>query len=493
MTAKYVERKHGKKWQKKHPIYEEVTEDTYSIIIYQEQIMQVISKVAGLSESVANKIRKVIAKKRDAKQLDEYWEIFKNGCKKMETFSQKEAEDFWEELKNHAHYSFNRAHSVEYALIAYWTAFLKTHCKKEFYTASLTYGEWNEKSRDNNKHKNSLLFEIRQNNFSIMPPKRKHSDATNWRFHKNILYAPFIEILGVGEGNAKKYLIPKKINQNKLKGFFGAKYTPAAKTISKVDQILKDLKVDDFEAMPPMKALKKYLPDIDFKKKKIEKYPNLIKAIGDDINENDLNDFLTLNIIPGKLPNHTIQRKRFRIEKPIYQCNRCSLRKQVKKRPVLSSTGLYNIMILLEAPGVQEDKECKMAVGKSGQILWRELSKYNYNRRFFHLTNACHCWPSQTKTPSYREIDSCYKWLKQELEQLECRLILACGNTPLYALTEKKGGIVELNGTTEWIENINAWVCWCVHPSSVLRDEKINLELFQNGIKKFTQKMEILL
>lgn len=490
MTENYIARRHGEKWEAMHPIYEEVTKGTYGLLVYQEQVMQVISKVAGLSESTADKIRKVIAKKREAKEFEKFRKQFIAGCKKMKTLSKKEAQEFWEGLLKWASYGFNRSHSVGYALIAYWTAYLKTHCEKEFYAASLTYGEWNEKSRDQNKNKNSLLSEIRQAGYTIIPPKRQYSSAAAWQFHDEKLYIPFTEITGVGESNASKCLEPVK--QNRLKGFFGSDYNAGEKQDTKLNQLLKELKIDESDIIPPDKALKKYLPHIDFKSNESDKYPELIKTVGSSISELDLNDFLTLNINPGEVQDGIIQRKRFRLEKEIIQCNRCNLRKQVKKRPVLSSVGLNNVVILLEAPGKNEDEQGVGAVGKAGEVLWEEIAKYKYNRRFFHVTNACHCWPSQTKTPSDIEISACYKWLYYELDKLQCKLILACGNIPLYALTGREGGITDLSGKTEWIENISAWACWCVHPSAVLRNSKKNLEPFQEGIENFITKMELL-
>ena len=491
MTDEYVERKHGKNWKAKHPIYEEVTKDTYGILVYQEQIMQVISKVAGLSESTADKIRKIVGKKRDPEEFKPFWKQFVQGCKKMKTLSEKEAENFWDGLLKWSSYGFNRAHAVAYSLIGWRTAYLKVHCEKEFYAASLTYAEWNEKSRDENKHKNSLLSEIRQAGYTVVPPKQEYSDAIKWQFHNDKLYIPFVEITGIGKDNATKCLEPVKIKQNRLQGFFGAEYDVSEKQDTKISQLLKELKVNDIEAIPSNKILKKYLPNIDFQGNEIDKYPNLIKTVGSSIPEKDLDDFLMLNINPGEVQNNLITRTRFRLEKQILQCNRCGLRKQVKKRPVLSSVGLYNIAIILEAPGKQEDEQGKGAVGPAGNILWKEIAKYGYNRRFFHLTNSCHCWPSQSGTPNYAEISACYKWLHYEITKLNCKLILAAGNVPLYALTGRKSGIQALSGETEWVEEIGAWICWCVHPSAVLRNSN-NKIYFEKGIENFMKKLELL-
>jgi uracil-DNA glycosylase len=71
-------------------------------------------------------------------------------------------------------------------------------------------------------------------------------------------------------------------------------------------------------------------------------------------------------------------------------------------------------------------------------------------------------------------------------------LILAFGNTSLLALTGKDSGITEKSGQTEWIESIGAWVCWCVHPSYVLRNREKNLKLFRDSLQNFADKIEIL-
>lgn len=487
MQDEFVARKHGAEWKPKHPIYEDVTKDTYGILIYQEQIMQVISRVAGLSESVADKIRKVIGKKRDAKEFEPYWKMFSEGCEKMKTLSQTEAKDFWNGLLMWANYGFSRNHAVPYAMIAYHTAWLKTHAPKEFYAAALTFTEWNEKSRDKNKHKNSLLSEVKQAGYSIVSPKRKYSNELEWCFHDKKFYVPFVEINGVGESNAAKCLEP--IAQSRIQGFFGEEYNVnAARHDTKLNQLLKELEVDNPDTIPSNKILSKYLPHLDLQKNGIDKYPNLAKIVGASISEKDLQAFQTLKNI-GNVKN-IIQRKRFRLEQEVLHCHKCELRKQVN-RPVLSSTGLHNVTILLEAPGKQEHEQERMAVGPAGQLLWEELAKYNYSRRFFHITNACRCWPSTTRTPTHAEINKCYRWLDYELKKIECRLILACGNIPLYALTGKESGITELSGTTKWEENVGVWVCYCIHPSAVLRNES-NRGCFENGIKNFMRCVELL-
>lgn len=77
----------------------------------------------------------------------------------------------------------------------------------------------------------------------------------------------------------------------------------------------------------------------------------------------------------------------------------------------------------------------------------------------------------------------------EEIESINCQLILAMGNIPRYALTGIWGGITKVNGTMEYIDRVKAWVVWCVHPSSVLRSPNQNREYFETGVKKFFDEL----
>lgn len=107
MTDEYIRRKRGGKWVRKNKVYDDIVKDTYGVLIYQEQIMKVIYQVAGLPYNVADKIRKIIGKKRDAKEFEPFKKMFVEGCLKQETLNEKEAEEFWEVLQANAGYGFN--------------------------------------------------------------------------------------------------------------------------------------------------------------------------------------------------------------------------------------------------------------------------------------------------------------------------------------------------------------------------------------------------
>jgi uracil-DNA glycosylase family 4 len=175
------------------------------------------------------------------------------------------------------------------------------------------------------------------------------------------------------------------------------------------------------------------------------------------------------------------------INKELYRCESCELRKEAKA-PVAPSGGKNNVLILGEAPGKDEDRLGFGFAGKAGEdVLWRELNQHQMKRHHFHVSNVVKCFPSLTKTPTKKQADTCSSlWLKREIDSVKPVLILALGNTPLRYLTGKDSGISQLNGTTEWSREMKAWICWCIHPASVLYHEENRAE-FSKGIANFVR------
>ena len=132
----YIARKRGKAITSYlHPIMREFTEETYGEVIYQEQVMLTCVKLGGMSMADANKVRKIIGKKKDPKEFEEYKKKFIDGASKH--IAQSDAEQLWKDFEAHAGYSFNKSHAVAYSTLSYWTAWLKFYYPLEFMYALL--------------------------------------------------------------------------------------------------------------------------------------------------------------------------------------------------------------------------------------------------------------------------------------------------------------------------------------------------------------------
>ena len=119
-----------------HESLKPVLEETYGVMVYQEQIIKLLQLVAGYSPGEADLVRKAIGKKkRDIMQAEE--PRFIEGCVKK-GLSKKQANTLWNQIQPFADYSFNKAHATCYAQIAYWTAYLKAHYPAAFMAALMT-------------------------------------------------------------------------------------------------------------------------------------------------------------------------------------------------------------------------------------------------------------------------------------------------------------------------------------------------------------------
>ena len=127
----YIARKHGKQnISYHHQVMKAFTAETYGCILYQEQVMQACTELGGMTMAEADKVRKIIGKKKDAKEFDQFKDKFVKGASQF--LRPEVAEELWTDFEAHAGYSFNKSHAVAYSTLSYWTAWLKYYYPIEF-------------------------------------------------------------------------------------------------------------------------------------------------------------------------------------------------------------------------------------------------------------------------------------------------------------------------------------------------------------------------
>ena len=164
----YIARKHGKQnISYLHQVMKPITQDTYGCVLYQEQVMQACVELGGMTMAEADKVRKIIGKKKDAKEFDVFKDKFVAGASKF--VSPNQALDLWHDFEAHAGYSFNKSHAVAYSTVSYWTAWLKYYYPLEFMFALLK----NEKDKDG---RTEYLIEAKRMGIPIKLPHINDSD-----------------------------------------------------------------------------------------------------------------------------------------------------------------------------------------------------------------------------------------------------------------------------------------------------------------------------
>jgi DNA polymerase-3 subunit alpha len=199
-AAEYIQVKHGrKKADHFHPVVDEITRWTNYQIVYQEQILQVVRRLANFSWENAAKIRKLISKKQGEQAFQRMRGLFMDGCK-ANGVKEINAGKIWKQLVTAGAYAFNSAHCVSYGKLAYWTMWLKVYYPLEFYCAALQKYECKpgEKGFD-------LLKEAAAKGIEILPPDPVRSQAS-WSVSGDGLLAGLVQIHGIGEKMAAAML-----------------------------------------------------------------------------------------------------------------------------------------------------------------------------------------------------------------------------------------------------------------------------------------------
>ena len=163
MIPDFIARKHGKQQiAYELPQLEPILKETYGIILYQEQVMQIANVIGGYTMAQADTLRKVMGKKQVA-AMEKEKPRFLEGAKKK-TINENKAKIIWNQMEDFAEYGFNKSHSAAYAMITYQTAYLKAHYPVAFMAALLT------SEKDNRDKIIRHMSNCKEMGINILPP-----------------------------------------------------------------------------------------------------------------------------------------------------------------------------------------------------------------------------------------------------------------------------------------------------------------------------------
>ncbi|MBM82974.1 MAG: DNA polymerase III subunit alpha, partial [Planctomycetaceae bacterium] len=170
MVMDYVNVKHGRQEIAEiHPIVDEVLEETYGVMVYQEQVMRILNRVGGIELPAAYRCIKAISKKK-LKIIADFREQYIAGAK-TQGLDEKVAINLFELIEKFAGYGFNKSHSTAYGAVSYQTAYLKAHYQQEFMAALLSCGM--ESSERISEH----VDDTRRMGIEVIPPDVNKSDV----------------------------------------------------------------------------------------------------------------------------------------------------------------------------------------------------------------------------------------------------------------------------------------------------------------------------
>jgi DNA polymerase III subunit alpha len=211
MIDDFINRKHGKtRVNYELPQLKDILEETYGVILYQEQVMQIANRLASFSLGEADILRRAMGKKKKEEMAAQRAK-FLAGCEKNK-IPEKKAIHIFDLMEEFAGYGFNKSHSCAYALLAYQTAYLKTHYPVEFMAALLT-------SETGNAEKQvKYINESRGMGIPILPPDVNESDLFFTPVGDSIRFG-MAAIKNVGENTAKA-IREARLSQGEFKSLY---------------------------------------------------------------------------------------------------------------------------------------------------------------------------------------------------------------------------------------------------------------------------------
>jgi DNA polymerase III subunit alpha len=211
MIPTFIARKHGKEpIEYDHPDLKSILEETYGIMVYQEQVMMIAQRLAGYSLGEGDVLRKAMGKK-DEKQMAQEREKFRSGAI-ARGISDDVATGIFDKMEKFASYGFNKSHAAAYGYITYITAYLKANYPSEWMAALMTC------DRDDISKVSKFIREAQAMGIEILPPDVNEAGHTFTATEKGIRFA-MSGIKGVGEGVVETIIAERK-NKGSFSNFY---------------------------------------------------------------------------------------------------------------------------------------------------------------------------------------------------------------------------------------------------------------------------------
>ena len=260
MHTEYIRRKHDPKSYELHPLLQPILGDTYGIMIYQEEIMQVLNVVGGIPLKDCEILRKAISKKKE-EYFAPYRRMFVENGQKTLGWNEKQVSDLFEQICAFSEYGFNKSHSCAYTYISSRLLYLKAHYPLEFFTAVLMCENLSEKIKE-------YKIEAKRHGVDLMQLHLNKS-GVNFRIADGAIYFGFGNIKGIGHEIAEKIVAAQPYER--LQDFLDRFGTEA--------KVLKPLCGLGIFGDDPVRAYKHYEWYKDIKKRREEKKKRLSNTL----------------------------------------------------------------------------------------------------------------------------------------------------------------------------------------------------------------------
>jgi DNA polymerase-3 subunit alpha len=444
-----------------HPYMEAALSNTYGVIVYQEQVMQVARDLAGFTLAEADLLRKAMGKK-DKEKMAKMREQWVTGCERS-GMPKDDAELLFDKIELFAGYAFNKSHSAEYSIISYWAMWLKVRYPQEFYAASMTIADDDEKLT-------SLVMDAKARKIEVLPPDINYSSSRIEIDSEGRLYAPFQAVKGISSNVADNIMKVRNIRKEGLRDEDGEwilppsettefessaefeKYVTSAKLGAKINKTHREklLRVGAFARVDGDKIPARHPDRV---KDQVELMPGYsVDAVKADRGVNS---------------DKLAQIKIVRMVEDMRGCEGCSLQGGVHVFPRIGKTPKF--MVVFDAPTFKEEAAQRMFEGDNADIIKGVFKEVGLSANDGYYTSLVKS-PKNDKMLSNEQINGCSQYLMKEIEILKPPVIVTLGAAATRFFAPGIKGGAELAGKVIYRADLDASIVFGINPGQVIFD-----------------------
>lgn len=372
-----------------------------------------------------------------------------------------DAKMLWDKVLGYASYSFNKSHSVEYAIISYWTMWLKVRYTAEFYAASMTIVDKEEKL-------SSLVTDAQKWGMQVLPPDINHSTDRIEIIGEKVLYAPFQAVKGISEKVAGYIMEAKKARIRPFESASQFEAQLAALGIGgKVNKAHRE-RLEKVGAFADCERNPKGALHPDRLKDRIELMPgftvDVVKA--DRAISADRLTLLELT----------------RIAEDCRTCSNCSLAGNPHPLPRIGKTP--KVMIVQDYPSWQDEREGRLLAGDGGAVLIAALKEAGISNQDFYITSLVKsAKPKGVKVLANEMVNGCSDWLRKEIDVLKPPVIFAVGAAAAKFFAPSVKNASELVGKVIFDPKLDASIVFGINPIRVVMNPA-DVTLLRNSVQR---------
>lgn len=430
-----------------HPNMMAALEPTMSVMVYQEQVMQISRDLAGYTFAEADVLRKIMGKK-DPVKMAEQRDKFVDGCIATSTLDHATATFIFEQIEKFAGYGFNKSHSVAYTLISYMTMWVKVNYPEAFYAACLSILDEQKLA--------GLAKDAAANDIHIVPPDINHSseryevgfDAARGQ---KILYAPFQSIKGMAEKSAAAIVAARAKLGRPFKNKAELILEVDRRAVNKRHQELLD-KVGAFSKIEPGQLEARH-PD------RLRDQKTLLPGI------------IVSNVKADRVieVDGVVSAELIKIVDEYQSCTACPFAGRTHPMPVLGKKP--KIMIIADGPSWKEEEKGQMMVGDTAKFIKHAMAASGIKMNEIYVTSFIKARKLKEEEIENTTANGCSKFLEREIALMKPPVIIALGSKVIRQLVpDVKGGWEENCGKSHFSPATDCTVVMGFNPAMICFD-----------------------